>query len=478
MPRQILKPIICAAAALLTWTVLPGTFIDRGLFSLTARTFAESPFFITEKGGGDSAFTLHTLKQQATIPSEPLPDIVITDDPDRVFQASPPSPVDIAIILKNLRRLGRDSIAIGTPLAWSETDGISLMALDQQLDALRSVVMAAPLLRGPVASPLPPAFRRASIAVSDIHGNARHLPIVNRVSIPDAMLGNSNSLAGFTALESEPDGEFPYLLARWDDRVVFSFPLLAALADHKVLAAKVEIRLGNYISLGKEGPYIPIDEFGRLTFRPPSSTNSSSIPAESLIDAPDDALTGLRSGTLLIRNGMSAADEASARFSDSLVPTVSLLADPSGTFASRAYNRIPWPSELLLIASVLCLLHGLGNFPKTGGRLALTILAGVIVIIHLKVVPVTQTWPPTFPALAAVLAAIPFTAARKAVPERKEMVRIETRPNPLSEFQHEVESEPAPLSTSEKCHVESAENSIQNTLSGEDTSSREVGVKS
>ncbi len=428
MPRQILKPIICTVAALLAWTVLPGTFIDRGLFSLTARTFAEPPFFISEKGGAASTHTLHTFKQQPTLPSEPLPDIVITDDPDRVFQASPPSPVDFAIILKNLRRLGRDSIAIGMPLAWSETDGISLMALDQQLDALRSVVMAAPLSRGPIASPLPPAFRRASIAVSDIHGNARHLPIVNRVSIPDAMLGNSNSLAGFTTLESEPDGEFPYLLARWDDRVVFSFPLLAALADHKVLCEQVEIRLGNYISLGKEGPYIPIDEFGRLTFRPPSSTNSSSIPAESLIDASADFLTGLRAGTLLIRNGMSAADEASARFSDSLVPTVSLLADPSGTFASRAYNRIPWPSELLLIASVLSLLHGLGNFSKTGGRLALMILAGVIVIIHLIVVPVTGTWPPTFPALAAVLAAIPLTAARKAIPKRKETAKTDMIP--------------------------------------------------
>lgn len=469
MPRQILQPIICAAAALLTWSVLPGTFIDRGFFSLTARTFAEPPFFITEKVGAESVHTLHTLNQQATTASEPLPDIVITDDPDRVFQASPPSPVDFAIILKNLRRLGRDSIAIGTPLAWSEMDGISMMALDQQLGALRSVVTAAPLSRGPIASPLPPAFRRASIAVSDIHGIARHLPIVNRVSIPDAILGNSNSLAGFTALESEPDGEFPYLLARWDDRVVFSFPLLAALADHKVLAEKVEIRLGHYISLGKEGPYIPIDEFGRLTFRPPSSASSTSIPAESLIDAPDDVLSGLRAGTLLIRNGMSAADEASARFSDSLVPTVSLLADPSSAIESRAYNRVPWPSELLLIASLLSLLHSLTNFPKSGGRLALTILAGVIVIIHLKVVPVTQTWPPTFPALAAVLAAIPLTAGRKAVPERKVTAKIEMIPNRLTEFHHEVESLPAPLSPPEKCHIENSENDVQNTLSGEDT---------
>jgi hypothetical protein len=478
MPRRILQLIICATAALLAWTVVPGTFIDRGLFSLTARTFAETPFFITEKEGGDSAHTLHTLRQQATTTTESLPDIVITDDPDRVFQASPPSPVDIAIILKNLRRLGRNSIAIGTPLAWSETDGISLMALDQQLDAVSSLVTSAPLSRGSVASLLPPAFRRASIAVSDIHGNARHLPIVNRVSIPDAMLGNSNSLAGFTALESEPRAEFPYLLARWDDRVVFSFTLLAALVDHKVLTAKVEVRLGKYISLGKDGPYIPIDEFGRLTFRPPSSTNSSSIPAESLIDAPDDVLTGLRAGTLLIRNGMSAADEDSAQFSDSLVPTVSLLADSSGTSTSRSYNRIPCSSELLLIASLLCLLHGLGNFPKTGGRLALTILAGIFVIIHLIVVPVTGSWPPTFPALAAVLAAIPLTAARKAVPEHKEMVKIETIPNQLTEFQHEVESEPAPLSPPEKCHVENSESDVQNNLSGEDTYSREVGVKS
>jgi hypothetical protein len=266
------------------------------------------------------------------------------------------------------------------------------------------------------------------------------------------MLGNTTSLAGFTALEFEPDGDFPYLLARWDDRVVFSFPLLAALADQKVPTAKVEIRLGKYISLGKDGPYIPIDEFGRLAFRPPSSTNTSSIPAESLIDAPDDVLTGLRAGSLLIRNGMSAADEASARFSDSLVPTVSLLADPSGTFASISYNRIPWPSELLLIGSLLCLLHGLGNFPKTGGRPALTILAGVLVIIHLIIVPVTGTWPPTFPALAAVLAAIPLTAARKAIPERKETVKIDSIPNQLTDFQQQAESELSPLSPATMPH--------------------------
>ena len=415
MPRRYLKLIPCAAAALLVWAVLPGTIIDRRLFSLTVSTFAGTPFFITGNGSHDSAYTLHTLKQRTTPLTDPLPDIAVTDDPDRVFQTSPPSPVDFAIILKNLRRLGRESVAIGMPLAWQETDVISLAALDQQLDALPSVVTAAPLSRGSLHSPLPPAFRRASIAFSEIRGNGHDLPLVNRISLPDVVLGNTTSLAGFTALESEPDGAMPYLLARWDDRVVFSFQLLAALADRKVSPAKIEIRLGEYISLGAEGPFIPIDDFGRLAFAPPVSSSSASIPAESLIDAPDDLLTERRAGTILIRNVMSAADVSSQRFSEALVPAVSLLADPSDLSSSRAFNRIPWIAELLLLASLISLLRGLGNFPKTRGRRALAVLAGVFVILHFVLLPSTGTWLPTLPALAAVLTAIPLTARRRIV---------------------------------------------------------------
>lgn len=409
MSRRHLKLILCALAALLAWTVLPGTFIDRGLFSLTARAFAEPPFFITGKGSHESAYTLRTLKRQSVPPGDPMPDITITDDPDRVFQTSPPSPVDFAIILKNLRRLGRDSIALGMPLAWPEPDMISLMALDQQLDALPSVVTAAPLSRGPIPSPLPPAFRRASVPVSEIHGNTRSLPLVNRVSIPDVILGNTTSLAGFTALESEPDGRLPHLLALWDDRVVLSFALLAALADHKISLARIEIYMGNYISLGNDGPFIPIDEFGRLAFAPTASDTPASIPAEALIDAPDDFLAERRAGTVLIRSSMLAADEASLRFSESLATTASLLADPSGTSTSQAFTRIPRLVEFLLLASLISLLHGLGNFPKTSNRHTLAILAGCFVILHFILVPATGTWLPSLPALAVVLTAIPLT---------------------------------------------------------------------
>ncbi|MFM2196797.1 MAG: hypothetical protein RLZZ505_229 [Verrucomicrobiota bacterium] len=440
MPRHPLKSILCAVAALLAWAILPGTFLDRGLLYLTARAFVQPPFFISGKGSHDSPAILHALNQQATAVTAPFPDVAITDDPDRVFQNSPPSPVDFAIILKNLRRLGRDSVGIGMPLSWPAPDVISLMALDQQLDALPSVVTSAPLARGAVPAHLPPAFRRASVELSKIHGNPRDLPLVNRVSIPDVLLGNTNSLAGFTTLESEPDGGFPHLLARWDDRVVFSFPLLAALADRKVSPAEIEIHLGKYILLGKDNQNIPIDGFGRLAFKPPSSDGSASIPAETLIDAPDNLLSARRAGMVLIRNGMSAADEASLAFSQSLVPTVSLLAASSGTASSKTFERMPQLVEWLVIASLISFLHGLGSFPKTSDRRALAVLAGILVILHFILVPATGTWPPTLSALAAVLAAIPLTPRRSFVATAPEPAKSQPKPVIQPEFQLEIET--------------------------------------
>jgi hypothetical protein len=424
MPRRLLKPILCVAAALAVWASLPGTAIDRAFFSLTARPFANPPFFVTGDGTHGSAYTLRTLRRfTSDFPSELLTDITITDDPEKIFQESPPTPVDFSVILKNLRRLGRESVAIGMPLSWAEPDMISLIALDQQLDAFPAVVTSAPLSRSPITSPLPPAFRRASIPLSQVKGDTTGLPIVNRVSIPDVVLGNATSLAGFTILESEPESDQPYLLARWDERVVLSFQLLAVIDHYQLPPQSVEIRLGKYISLGMNGPFIPIDEYGRLSFPPPSPRpqDMRSIPAENLIVAPDDFLDDRPPGQVLIRNSMSSADEPSVRFSEALVPTVSLLADPSGTSTAQIFPRLPWYAELFWIASIVSMVHGLGNYPKLAGRLPLGGFAGLVLILHFILVPGAETWIPTFPSLAALLVAIPLTGqrrdySRKAIP--------------------------------------------------------------
>jgi hypothetical protein len=437
MKRRLQKLIICAAAALLIWGTLPGSAIDRAFFSLTAWSFADSPLIVTGEGTHEKPYALRTLHTDpADLHPDLLTNISITDDPDRVFQSSPPSPVDYAVILKNLRRLGRDSVAIGIPLSWAKTDVISLIALDQQLDAFPTAVTSAPLSRSPTPTPLPAAFRRASIPISQVKGSTTRLPIVNRVSIPDVVLGNKTSLAGFTVLESEAESDRPYLLARWDDRVVFSFHLLAALENFNVPPESVEIHSGRYVSLGTDGPYIPIDEYGRLLFAPPSPQDIDSIPAGTLIAAPDDFLADSKRGPVLIRDSMSSADETSLRFSESVVPTASLLIDPSGTSTAETFPRIPWYAELLFLASFLSLIHGLGNYPRSSGKLPLAGLAASVLILHFFIVPASATWIPTLPALAAAIVAIPLSTAtrrrRTTTPRstrRKDLGPLELNPH-------------------------------------------------
>jgi hypothetical protein len=410
MSRRILSIPVCAAAALLSWEFIPGTAVDRMHFSLTAKTFANSDHFVSGKGTYGKPFELHTLRDRTPDLTGRLPtDIVITDDPEKAFQESPPSPVDIAVILKNLRRMGRDSAAIGMPLTWADPDVISLSALDRQLDAFPSVITAAPLARSPVPTPLPPAFRRGSLPLVSIEGDPSLLPRVDRIPIPDVVLGNNTSLAGFTILESEEAGSLPHLLARWDDRAVLSFHLLAALQHSGVSIHEITIRLGEWISLGTDGPFIPIDEFGRLTIRPPVLA-AAGIPAETLIDAPDDFLTASQ---VLIRNGLTTADPAAAVYSEALVPTVAMLADPEGTVVSRTFPRLPMSVELLLIASLFSLLYGLRTYPLLSGKLPLMILTILLLIAHFILVPATSHWIPTFPLVACALAAIPFSASHR-----------------------------------------------------------------
>jgi len=61
MLHRLYVLIPCAVAALLAWIFLPGSAVDRALFSLTARSFANPPFFITGNGTHTRPHTLRTL---------------------------------------------------------------------------------------------------------------------------------------------------------------------------------------------------------------------------------------------------------------------------------------------------------------------------------------------------------------------------------------------------------------------------------
>lgn len=420
MIRRHIPLLLLVAVAFVAYAVIPGCYPDRALLSLSSFVGKDSRSFFTGDGSQSSPYRLHTFTLGIGKKPAKKPTVVsINDDPDRVFQASPPSPVDYAIILRNLQRLGMDRIAISFPLAWEETDAISLTALERELDAIPTLATAAPLTRGAVPSPIPAAFRRASIPLSEIHGNTGLLPAVNRIALPDVILGHKTSLAGFTRIESEQEGSSPHLLAKWgEDRVVISFALIAALDHYQIPPSELEIRLGEFISLGAKGPFIPIDEHGRLAFAIPTEFAAETVPMESLLKMEKATQDQGTFQPVILRSDLSATEDAYAAYAKHLAHTIAALCDPSYAGEIHTFRRLPLEVEIILLLSLVSLAYGLFHSGKYPWKLVVVAAIGGIIMIHFTAVATTSSWLPTLPALLifSTYAAFGFREARKSKP--------------------------------------------------------------
>jgi len=418
----------CTVAAFLAWIIIPSTALDRGFFHLMASCFFESPYFVSGKGHYSDPYTLRAeARNEQNQESKPLPQIAITEDAERIFQSSPPSPLDFAVILKNLRRMGQRSVAIGLPLAWSDADMISHSALEQQLGEFDRAITSAPLSRKPSSSALPLAFRRASLDLDQVQGDIKLLPLVNFVSMPNAVLGNASSWAGFFQLESEPESSRHHLMARWDDRVVMSFPLLALIHQFKAKPEEIKVHLGKWISLSNSGSFIPIDEFGRLALALPDTQNAS-IPAEKLIDAPDDFLASFRNGMALINNEIPSADEATLRCSKENAVAFALLSARSGAWRSKSFPRLPWFIEMLIIDSLLCLIFGLSLLIRHRFRLCVAVIAGIMLMVQFALFGMAEIWLP-LPALLIACVTAFLLEGRATHPRKKSFKELIEKKN-------------------------------------------------
>lgn len=421
MSSNLFGPLIAALSSFAVWWLIPGSAIDRAWFSLStlplsatsALSGSDPGLAIGGSGTHEAPYQLKTYSQQKTEIADQTPtEILITDDPDQIFQSSPPSPIDFAVILKNLQRMDRQSIAIAMPLFWNDPDTIATVALERQLEAFPSIITSSPLSRSPKDSLIPPAFQRASIPLSAIRGNSSLLPAVNHIPVPDIILGRHKALAGFSILESEPLQEAPRLMARWGDRVVFSFQLLAALEHLKISPDELDIVLGESIKLGTRNHRIPIDEFGRLRLKHPLDQRfeTTSLTAESLINAPDDALSGIHFNPIVIRDQQPTIDERSARFSNQLARHIAIIASPGGPSTTQVFTRLQKGVELLLLSALLFAITAmLEALSKNKSRLTLGALAAFILILHFSLISTTGTVLPTLPAITAILISLSLT---------------------------------------------------------------------
>jgi len=199
--------------------------------------------------------------QSSSIP----PFIVATgEDPEKIFDSNPLSPSDYAVLLDSMKNAGVEQVMIASALAWHQADPYALDALELVIAESTHCITSALVSRTAQADTMPPALVRASIPVSNVLGDVNTLPQVNRLAIPETVLGRENSRAGFSLIESESItvGK-EYLLARWGERVIFSSALLAVCMREKIDPSHLEVEVGQSIFSPITGHWWAIDEFGR-----------------------------------------------------------------------------------------------------------------------------------------------------------------------------------------------------------------------
>jgi hypothetical protein len=412
--RRCLVLLVAVGSGFACWLGLAGTKLEHAAFARVIRSYVKPPYFLSAKGPAEAPWSLRTVEGKSRIDARKAPVVVsIGDDPGggagRFFQDSPPSPVDLAVVLKNLQRLGQSRVAVAAILAWDQPDAIALKGLEIVLNDFEKTVHAAPLARGAVRQPMPASMRRAALAPGAIQGDISKLPVVNRVAVPDVIFGGDAALAGFSSLdEAEPgdDGRLLPLLARWqdEDRVVLAFPLLATLVSYDLPLDGIQVKLGEFLQLGPAGPVVPIDAYGRMALPIKPVVARAEVAAEALINAGSDIFPPAP-GLIVLRDDQSTAPRATRRFSASLASAMAAIGSDAGLGPPRNYHRLAraWEVTLLLLASVLlAMVAGLSRFQRW---LGLGLAAAVCVFSQWLAVGFAQVWLPGIPLLAAILTA-------------------------------------------------------------------------
>ena len=404
--RPLWVLIAALAASLACWKQVPGTKADRSAFEFIAASVINPPWLVSGTGSHQEPWSLQTsaaksFKKQIVSPAI----IAIDDDPDAVFQNFPPSPIDVAVLLNNLHRLGEKKAAIAAVFAWDEPDAIGLTALAKTIDRFESITMAAPLTRGTTSEPMPSAFLRASIPISKVIGDSSLLPIVNRISVRGTILGRENTMAGFQSLDSQSEEGAAPLIARWGDRVVFAFPLVVATQQLGLPIDGIKIHCGSSITLGPQGPILPIDAFGRLISDISKTAAPTPIPAAKLIDADADLLQREPHAPLIVLDARSTADPATLSFSEQAPLVVSSIISDADTRQAFTCKRLDTPREIALLIALSLILSAtsaLAIFPR---NVMLLTIASTLIAAQFIAASLASTWLPGPAALASVAAA-------------------------------------------------------------------------
>ncbi len=229
-------------------------------------------------------------KQNAGAPS--LAQIfALTDDPDRVFESIPLSPVDWAVTLRRIQAKGIKHLAILPQMSWPEPSEITISSLEASLAPFSSVTLGLDLSQKYEETPPPKWLQESLLKPAQIQGDLSRLLQVNHIETPPATTSLSNISYGFVALENrnleDPFAPFP-LLVRWGDALVPSFPLMARMKELGLSPAEIKGTLGEILTLGDSGITMPLDLNGCYPQVAPPRNLLPPLALESLILSDDE----------------------------------------------------------------------------------------------------------------------------------------------------------------------------------------------
>lgn len=271
------------------------------------------------------------------------------------FASYPPAPMDYTVLFRHLYEQGAKNVYVMSPFVWDEEpDTIVKAAVGYELDRFNHKTLGRPMSESGRQAPLPDDLARMAIPGQNIIGQTDHFPRADKLIGTAPQLTTEAPILGtfvensdlFTQARSGDTS--PPLFVRWENTVIPTLPLIAALNALKLTPQDVKIIPGKNMYLGNKRT-IPLDEYGRI----PLAEHS----APTLLDTQEviiAVMPGLRPpDTSATRTMLAAADAVIVSEPAALTnePDVQALL-AARTVRSIMGSLAPAPAVLLPVAPV------------------------------------------------------------------------------------------------------------------------------
>ena len=311
--------------------------------------------------------------------------LTLDDSEESVIQDWPPSPLDYAVILNNLKQYDPKLIAIEPSLEFLgqeegliETLRTACLAFNQQ-----SLLLSAVCQMDRSIDPTIEKGENFFDIIDSVNGDTTNIPEFTRInSLPNQRFAAMGLPIAFTRIDladnNNDEGIYKFpLIARIGDKIVPSFVLKAIMLDFNIKADQVIINIGDNIKLGNRKT-IPIDNRGHVQIYP-ALQEDLSIEKINLLTVPPGELDGkykslLGNRIILIGNNQNSESIKNIPFrNNSRISNAEHMALPistiqSGLFISEVSKNkeiLIW-SILILIGAMILRSHSLKAFSRIG----------------------------------------------------------------------------------------------------------------